>query len=152
MSPALGKSPSGSWSVPATSNSPPLTCLVSVSLRLLAVFSEARLPGKSIYYICFNQPHWAAAISAQEGTALLPLPLFTVRTFLRLPSAEMARAPVGSQGTLTGAVRARRQPSSEAAVHVACKTCPALLSSTCQWSPPGGSSGWVCLKPGKSAG
>lgn len=141
MSPALGKSPSASWSVPTTSNSPPLTCLVSISLRLLAVFSEARLPGKRIYYICFNWPRWARqpGISAQEETALPPLPLFTVCTLLCLPSAKMASAPAGSRGTLS---RGCACGALEDAVQVTYKRHPGFPSSTCQWRPPGGSS-WV---------
>ena len=47
-------------------NSPPLTCLVSISFHLLAVFSGVRLSGKSIYYIYFNWPR----LARRSGTSV----------------------------------------------------------------------------------
>lgn len=68
MSPSLCRGLNTSWCVPAMFNSPPLTCLVSRSFRLLAVLRGVRLSGKSVYYIYFNWPHFAkrSGISVRE--------------------------------------------------------------------------------------
>lgn len=154
MSPALRKGPSASCSVPAMSNSPPLTCLVSISFHLLAVFSGVHLSGKSIYYIYFNWPHLARrpGISVQEENSFdFTALVYCTQPLLYVPCLR------------------RRQMLFQEAKTQLYRVCEPLGSPGCMAALPGSSigkptshlpfrevpraglPGWVCLRPRQSA-